>query len=109
MISLGLVRFDFCFASGGVLVLVRSDGAGTPRPVTRALNGREIEGGDSTIFGLVAGTSFVLTLLASGIMGLMDDAFRLFDLASKSVCDRAPICISDCVGAIGTVALLSRL
>lgn len=108
MISLvALVRLDFVAASGGVLV--RSDGFGMPRPFARALNGSAMEGGDSTIFGLVLETSFVLTLLGSGIVGLLEDAFRLFDLASKSVCDRAPICSSGCVGATGTVALLSRL
>lgn len=106
-ISLGLGRLDFGLASGGVLV--RSEGFGMPRPFARALKGSAIDGGDSMIFGLRLGTSFVLTLRGSGIMGLVEDAFRLFDLASRSVCDRTPMCISGCVGATGTVALLSRL
>lgn len=105
--SLGLGRLTFDLLSGGVLV--RSDGFGMPRPLARALKGSATDGGDSNMAKWLFRTSLVLTLRGSGIAGLSEAAVMLFDLGSKSVCDRAPIRGSGCVGAIGSVELLSRL
>lgn len=105
--SAGLWREVLGFVST-VEVLV-SRGCGMLSALARALKGSAKDGGDSTMFWLLIGTSDVLALLGSGKLGRREAAVKLFDLPSRSVCDRALMRISACVGATGTVALLSRL
>lgn len=106
-ISEGLGRDVLGFVSMSVLLISR--GCGMLSALARALKGSANDGGDSTMLRLLVGTSEVLALLGSGKFGRREAAVKLFDLPSISVCDRAPTRISTCVGATGTVALLSRL
>jgi hypothetical protein len=79
------------------------------RLLARALKGRAVEGGDCTRAALLLGTSGVLALLPSAMTGLLKEAFKLFDLAFKSVWDRVPTLTSGCVGPTGKVELRSLL
>ena len=89
-ISAGLCRVELELESEVIL----SWDCNMFRPLARALKGRAVEGGDCTRTGLLLGTSDVLALRPSAITGLFEDVFRLFDLAFKSVWDRAPTLIS---------------
>lgn len=82
-ISAGLCRLELELELDSATVL--SWGCNMFNPLARALKGRDVEGGDCTMTGLLLGTSDVLALRPSAMTGLLEAVFKLFDLGFKSV------------------------